>query len=578
MQWQLIESTEALKQHMAKLLETKVIGVDTETTGLNPYLSELRLIQLAFDDGVLIIDCFKVEDDIKDFLNDIFSTDAVKVFQNAKFDIKFLRAYGVEVKGKIFDTMIAGQILRSSGGSPRANLESLVRHYLEEFISKEEQKSDFSGELTESQLNYAAKDALVLLRLREKMIHELKRNKLIEVARLEFQCVYAIADMEYRGINLSLDKWQKLTAEIENEQNDILEQLYPYIGYPTVQMGLFESVERSAINLNSNKQVLELLKKYNLDLENTSKHTLSKYLDHPVVKLLIDYRHTNKALTSFLYGMHHQINPVTKRLHPHYGQIGAYSGRMSCGGPNIQQIPREDRFRACFDAPANRKLIIADYSQIELRVMAQVTGDKRMIEAYKVGEDLHRLTASLVLEKEINEVTKSERQSAKAVNFGLIFGMGSAGLKAYAAENYRSEMTFEEAELFRKRFFKAYSGVSRWQNEIKKTLPEEERTLAGRIFKFRKSSGLSGRYNAPIQGTAADILKNALGELYLSLLGSNTYIVAVVHDEIVLECDECIAAETAVLLTRIMERAGMRYLRDVPVIAEASIANSWAGK
>jgi len=176
MQWQLIESTEVLKQHMAKLLETKVIGVDTETTGLNPYLSELRLIQLAFDDGVLIIDCFKVEDDIKDFLNDIFSTDAVKVFQNAKFDIKFLRAYGVEVKGKIFDTMIAGQILRSSSGAPRANLESLVRHYLEEFISKEEQKSDFSGELTESQLNYAAKDALVLLRLREKMIHELKRN------------------------------------------------------------------------------------------------------------------------------------------------------------------------------------------------------------------------------------------------------------------------------------------------------------------------------------------------------------------------------------------------------------------
>ncbi|MCH4890978.1 bifunctional 3'-5' exonuclease/DNA polymerase [Acidaminobacter sp. JC074] len=577
MDYKVITSMEAFKPYYDKLNKASVIGVDTETTGLNPYMSKLRLIQLAYDDEVLVIDYFGVGSDINSYLSKILSGQAVKVFQNAKFDIKFLKANGIQVKGRLFDTMIAGQILRSSGGTPRVNLEGLVRHYLEEFVSKEEQKSDFSGCLTESQLSYAAKDAEVLLRLREKMVHELKRHKLVEVARLEFQCVYAIAHMEYRGIHLDISMWNKLTKKVEEEQSEILEKLYPYIGYPTVQLGFFESVEKSEINLNSNKQVIDLLKKYGLELENTSKHTLSRHLDHPIVKLLLMYRHTSKALTSFLYGINGQINPVTGRLHPHYGQIGAYSGRMSCGGPNIQQIPREDRFRSCFHAPKGRKLVIADYSQIELRVMAQITGDKRMIEAYRSGEDLHRLTASLVLEKSIDDVTKTERQSAKAVNFGLIFGMGAAGLKAYAAESYQSDMTIEEAELFRKRYFRAYKGVASWQRKIKKSLPDEERTLAGRKFVFRKDSGLSGRYNAPVQGTAADILKNALGSL-VAKLPEDTYIVAVVHDEIVLECDEKKTLETASLLRRVMEEAGERYLKDVPVLAEASIADSWAGK
>lgn len=577
--WQLVTSYEALESVNELFTHAKVIAVDTETTGLNPFTSKLRLIQLAVkNESTIVIDCFKVLPEGRALIQKIMGSDAVKVFQNAKFDIQFLKASGIEVKGKLFDTMLAGQILRSSKGSYKVNLASLVEHYLGEVLSKEEQLSDFSGALSDSQLEYAAKDAEVLLRLREQMIKVIKKNNLVEVARLEFACVYGIADLEYSGIHLSEDKWQLLTLAVEQEKTNTLEKLYPIIGYPTIQYGLFESVENNAINLNSNKQVLTLLKKHGIELENSSKHSLAQYMDHPVVRLLLDYRYATKALSTFLYGLPNQINPVTGRLHPRYGQNGAYSGRMSCGGPNIQQIPREERFRECFTAPKGRKLVIADYSQIELRVMAQYTQDPRMLEAYRTGEDLHKLTASLILEKHINEITKSERQAAKAVNFGLVFGMGAAGLKAYAKETYHSEMTLSEAELFRKRFFQGYKGIEKWHKEIKRTLPSEERTLAGRKFIFKKSAGMSGRYNTPVQGTAADILKNAIGNLHLALKGKDTDIVAVVHDEIVLECPEESSESIAKLLTEIMEEAGERYLHDVPVVAEASITGSWAGK
>lgn len=578
-QYDYIEKVQSLEEHLEKLLASPILGIDTETTGLNPLDSDLRLIQIASEDmPVLVIDCFHILPEGKEVLQKIMSSDAVKVFQNAKFDIKFLKSVGIQVSGKLFDTMLAGQLLRSSGGSSKVGLSHLASHYLNETLSKEEQVSDFSGNLRQEQIAYAAKDAEILLRLRRIMIEALIENQLIEVARLEFSCVYAIADIEYAGIHLDLDKWSELTLEVEKEKKTALEGLYPYIGYPMVQLGLFESVEKNSINLNSNQQVLKLLRDHGLELENSSKHALAQYPDHPIVKLILDYRHATKALSSFLHGFPGQVHPKTGRLHPHYGQNGAYSGRMSCGNPNIQQIPREYRFRRCFIAPLGRKLVIADYSQIELRVLAQFSQDKRMLDAYRTGQDLHKLTASLMLQKPIEAVEKPERQAAKAVNFGLVFGMGAAGLKAYAAETYKSAMSLEEAELFKKRFFQGYRGVDRWQKHIRKTLPDEERTLAGRKFNFRKDAGMSGRYNTPIQGTAADILKNALGLLHVALKDKKTYIVAVVHDEIVLECPEEAAEDIKTLLAEIMSKAGKRYLKDVPVIAEAVIADNWAGK
>lgn len=577
--WLLIKSMDQLRALPALLYSAKVMGVDTETTGLDPHTDRLRLIQIAVEGSpTVIFDCFNLLPDAAEEISLILTTPAVKVMQNAKFDLKFLWSENITVGGWIFDTMLAARLLRTSGGPKSASLASLSQHYLHRHLSKEEQRSDFSSLLTVSQLEYAAKDAEILLELRDKLLPEIKKHHLVEAARLEFSCVYAVASMEFSGIYLDLDKWTILRKKTEEIETEALSELYPYTGYPSVQLGLFEDHQTCGNNVNSNKQILKMLNDNGIAVRNTSRHSLAEYENHPIVASLIKYRHASKALTSFLNSIPKQISKVTGRLHPQYRQMGAWSGRMSCGGPNIQQIPREKSFRQCFAAPSGRKLVIADYSQIELRVIAQVSGDERMIEAYNNGEDLHRLTASLVLRKEVKLVTGSERQAAKAVNFGLVFGMGASGLMTYALETYGVEMSLPEAELFKKRFFEGYKGVDAWHREVKRRMSVCSRTLAGRKHTYGRDSGMSGRYNTPIQGTAADILKNALGMLYQVLWNTTTSIVAVVHDEIVLECDEKAAEETAVLLRGTMEEAGRRYLKDIPVIAEASIAESWAGK
>ncbi|MCK5034535.1 MAG: bifunctional 3'-5' exonuclease/DNA polymerase [Candidatus Sabulitectum sp.] len=577
--WLLIETVDQLDAVSAELLSAEIMAVDTETTGLDPRTSKLRLIQIAVEgNATMIFDCFKLLPEAAEKISAILTSQSIKIFQNAKFDLKFLRTENISVSGWIFDTMLAARLLRTSGGPRSAGLASLAKHYLGQVLSKEEQKSDFSSQLTTNQLNYAAKDAEILLELRHQLLDEIKKHHLIEVARLEFACVYAVASIEYDGIYLDRKKWSALRLETEQAEAEALAELYPFIGYPAVQLDLFGHHKSYGHNANSTKQVLRMLNDNGIDVENTSKHSLAHYSQHPIVVSLLKYRTASKALSSFLHSIPRQINRATGRLHPHYSQIGAWSGRMSCGGPNIQQIPRGEAFRQCFAAPPGRKLIIADYSQIELRVIAQISGDPRMIEAYRNAEDLHRLTAALVLQKQIGMITKTERQAAKAVNFGLVFGMGAAGLKAYALETYGVEMSMDEAELFKRRFFAGYRGLDLWHKELQKNKPGTSRTLAGRKHTYSRESGMSIRYNTPVQGTAADILKNALGMLYVALKDTNTSIIAVIHDEIVLECDESEADETALLLKNTMEEAGSRYMKDVPVVAEASIADSWAGK
>ena len=577
--WIYIDNYEKLETAIDIFLSVKVLAIDTETTGLDPHINRLRLIQIAMEGNpTYILDCYKILPKGSDLLKKIFNTVSIKIFHNAKFDIQFLFSIGILVNGPIFDTFLAAKLLRTSDGPKSASLASVAKHYLDIELSKEEQTSNFDSELSKEQLDYAAYDTLILLELRRTMIEEIKKNGLIEAARLEFKCVYAIADIEYSGIYLDKEKWNVLLRDTEKRKETALSILYPYIGYPVMQLGLLGENRSYGFNVDSNKEILSMLNKNGIDVLNTSRQSLMKYKDDPLVSALLEYRHHAKALSTFLYSVPGQINIKTDKLHPKYSQMGAGSGRMSCGGPNIQQIPRDKEFRCCFTAPKGRKLVIADYSQIELRVVAQMSGDVRMIGAYQKGEDLHRLTASLIIGKEMNEITKYERQSAKAVNFGLVFGMGANGLMKYATNIYGVEMTYTEAEIFRNRFFLAYKGVEGWHTKIKNGMPLVSRTLAGRKHTYSDKSGLSGRYNMPVQGSAADILKNALGMLYDSVKNTNTNIIAVIHDEIILECDVEEAEKTAIILKENMEHAGVRYMKDVPVIADVKITDDWACK
>jgi DNA polymerase-1 len=240
-------------------------------------------------------------------------------------------------------------------------------------------------------------------------------------------------------------------------------------------------------------------------------------------------------------------------------------------------MPRTAAFRRCFIAPPGSRLVIADYSQIELRVMAELSGDPRMLAAYQAGEDLHRLTAALLLDKAMDHVTRAERQAAKAVNFGLIYAMGVEGLRGYAQHSYGVTLTPEEARSFRERFFAAYGGVAEWQQQIREALPlTESRTLSGRRRQWTEPPGIAARYNTPVQGGAADIIKRALGLLPQALQGTGAVIVGTIHDEILVEVSEDRAPEVASILKMTMEQVGQAYLARVPVVADARMASSWA--
>lgn len=549
-----ITNQDELLQYLPRLHASGIIAIRLETTGPDPRIDGIRSVHLATKDcPTLILNGEALENTV---LKKLFSIPAVKVFHDAKTDLQFLSALRILPK-PLFDASLAAQLLHLPGDPEDYGFHALIRQYI--------------GEDTD-EFNVRK-----LLRLREAMVPLLCRNGLVKVAEIEFQCVRAIAHIEYHGIYLDRAKWRKLLEQTETKRDGILRTLYSYTETPTVQKNFWGDETVHGPNFGSNQFVLKLLQRNGVPIEGTSKWDLNPYREHPLVHAITEYRKASKSLSAFLYPFLDLIHPVTGRLHPRYGQLVAHSGRMSCWNPNIQQIPREKSFRECFSVPTHRSLVIADYSQIELRVAAQISRDERMCSAFQKGEDLHLLTASYIAGKPKELISKQERQAYKAVNLGFIYGMGAKGLQTTAEMSYGINMSLEEATLFRKRFFDTYRGIARWHRDIMNAQTDEGRTLTGRRFMFRKEAGLPERSNLPVQGTAADIIKKALG-LLIDRIDLGTKIIAVVHDEILLECPISRSEEAALALKSAMEDAVNDILSDVPTTVEPVISANWAEK
>jgi len=448
----------------------------------------------------------------------------------------FLARAGLPIGGPVFDTMLAAQVL-GAGLVREARLPVIVETHLKRPVSKEQQA-------------YAAQDALVLVELRPVLINRLKAAGLVETAKLEFSCLPAIMQMEAAGILLDLERWETMTARLEEDLKE-------------AEAGARADLPEG-INLNSPAQILEALRGLGLELPDTREETLVGLAEKsPAAAALLRYRKASKLLSSFGRTYPQKVSPLDGRIHASYRQIGAATGRMSCADPNLQQVPHDTAIRSCFIAPPGSRWVIADYSQIELRVMAQLSQDARMLEAYRNGEDLHRLTASLVTGTPLEEVTKEQRQAAKAVNFGLVYGMGPLSLK--------------EAKAFKEAFFQAYPGIAAWHDRMRGE--RETRTQAGRLRKWPEARPkVTEVFNAPVQGTAADILKLALAGLLPRLEPIGGRIVAVVHDEVIVEVPEALAEEAAQAVQEATAEAGARYLPDLPVTVETAIASNWSEK
>ena len=533
--------------------------------GLDPHQARIRLIQLAVKNQPVIVVDLDAFDSVTDLqpLQWVLMNDSVKVFHNANFDIKMLWSSGFNVNGQIFDTMLAARLLSPSG---RVTLAEVARTHLDIPLPKGEQASDWSRDLTDSQLLYAAHDVRILLRLREHLKSRLADEALTEVAKIEFDCVRATAEMEYSGMKLDTDQINRYRRRVEARRIELQSILYGYLG---------------EINLASPTQLKAALANIGVEVESTSRRALHFLVDsHPCISTLLTYKKLSTLITSFFNPVPRATSAHTGRVHANYWQLGAATGRYSCSGPNFQQVPRDMEVRKCFTAESGRKLIIADYSQIELRVAAAISADAKMIEAYRNGEDLHRLTASLVQNISPANVTQEQRNAAKAINFGLIYGMGPKGLMYSAKANYGVEMSLGEAETFKKRYFEAYSGIRDWHRKSSCELryANRQRTLCGRRFVWREPPSFTVYVNRQVQGTAADIAKIALGRLPSALKGTQAKIIAMIHDEIIIEAPEATARDAAAIFQWTMESAGNEVLKTVPVVAEARIADNWSQK
>jgi DNA polymerase I-like protein with 3'-5' exonuclease and polymerase domains len=511
--YRLVTTSDELRSTAEELKQHGAIGFDTETTDLDPYQGRLRLIQLAAPDGVRIIDLNHFADgDLKNGdalapLRELLAAQRpVKIAHNAKFDAKWTKhTLGVELGG-LFDTLLASQIVSAGDMEERHGLEAVAARYLNETIDKGEQLSDWSGELSETQLEYAARDASVLPPLREKQIEKLKADALLRCAQLEFECVLPVAAIELSGIYLDKDRWREQLSVVEKKRAELAEQLQNMLAEESMQGSLFGGPTRVDINIDSHVQLTRALKRLGIEVPDSTRNWKLQPLaeKHEEIKTLLEYRTVQKALTSYGENILNEISPVTGRIHADFRQIGAPTGRFSCNNPNIQQVPHSYEYRRCFRAPEGRKLIISDYSQIELRILADFTGDQGFVDAFNSGADLHKVTAAQVFGVPLENVTREQRDFAKRLNFGVVYGIGAQRFSTMTG------LSLNQAEDILRRYFATYRQLDAWLRDAAQRAVRERtaRTASGRLARFRFDSedrqamSLAQRNgkNTPIQG------------------------------------------------------------------------------
>ncbi len=550
--------------------------------GLDPHRGELRLLQFAkTPDVAYIVDTRTLDRPSMAHITTLLEDPSVeKIIHNGKFDCKWaMKHLGADVRN-VFDTFIVSRLLSRGDKTDRHGLGYVVERYLGRQVDKSEQRSDWgASELTEKQLEYAARDVCVLPDLKEEMVTQLEHHKLMGVAKLENDIVPAMAALELNGFYLNPSRWRQQTTAAAKKHAKLTNELQDMFYAGSRQTGLFGRVE---IDLGSWQQVSVALKSLGVPMDgnSTNAEALEEFTGKfPVVDKLFEWREYNTQITRYGNNVLDLINPVTGRIHADFMQIEAPSGRMGCGKPNLQNIPSSDEYRTCFTAPRGKRLVVADYSQIELRVLAEYSRDKAMVKSFCSGADYHAATAAQVFGVEMDEVTPDQRSFAKRVNFGISYGAGPGRVAKLTGK------TIEETEELLAMFFAALPDMDKYLRKAAWTTlrSRQSRTMSGRIGRWahldpeeHKHSLKNLGKNFPIQGTAADIFKRGLFLIHEALRGTSAKMVNLVHDEYVLECDTKDADRVAETVTKLAVQAGEEYIKLVPVVVDTKIVKEWS--
>ncbi|MGX9461781.1 DNA polymerase I [Shewanella sp. A14] len=597
-EYETILTIEVLDKWIAQLNNAELIAIDTETTSLNYMEAELvglsfateagkaAYLPLAHDylDAPQQIDKASALEKLRPILE---SSTPQKVGQNLKYDMSILANAGITLKGVRFDTMLESYVFNSVAS--RHDMDGLALKYLgHKNISFEDVAGKGAKQLTFNQVNldiagpYAAEDADITLRLHQHLWPRLEKEpELANVFNeLELPLIQVLSDVERQGVLIDSMLLSQQSAELAKKLDDLENKAY--------------DIAEEKFNLASPKQLQTLFfeklgypikKKTPKGAPSTSEEVLVELaLDYPLPKVILEHRSLAKLKSTYTDKLPLMVNATTGRVHTSYHQANAATGRLSSSEPNLQNIPIRTeegrRIRQAFIAPAGRKILAADYSQIELRIMAHLSQDKGLLTAFAEGKDIHKATAAEVFGVHFEEVTTEQRRRAKAVNFGLIYGMSAFGLAK------QLDIPRNEAQTYIDTYFARYPGVLKYMEETRAVAAElgYVSTLFGRRLylpeikdrnAMRRQAAERAAINAPMQGTAADIIKKAMIAIHEWInqhtKGEITLIMQV-HDELVFEVDETKAEELKIKVCDLMAQAASL---DVTLLAEAGIGDNW---
>ena len=561
----------------------------------------------------VVIDCWDLDEKGWTELRKFFEQSRQWLAHNAVFDLGWLQTHNIYPGGITLCTLLASRVLTNGKILPKNphTLQSLVKRYLGKDLSKEQQRSDWSGDLSTEQLVYGANDVVVLLELYKPIAERMARGALHGAWLLECKALPAMASLWINGLPFDKNLLLQLQQDLADEQVELGERFIVELDaalpdkhkLPRDPDGSFNlrikdeghvrlgTKKLAGFNINSPAQ---LRQKFTVILgkeptsEKTGKAsvdrvTMQQYApDHEVIRTYLKWKKVEKRRQMVQTLLDH-LDP-DGFIRASYMQAGADTFRMSCRNPNLQQVPRDPRFRICVQAPAGWKMVVADFAQMELRLAAAEAQDDLMIRAFQDGLDLHTLTAMEIYDVPEEAVTKEQRQIAKSANFGLLYGSGAKGLRQYAA-GMGIEMDLDEAFEVREKFHAAYKGICAWQRRAAAAADStkgigEVRVRVSNLRRFLpgEHNKLTTRCNTPIQAAGAAVLKRTLGKLWPLLHQAGEEQVrlsGVVHDEIILMTKEEVAEEWAEILQQQMEAADAGWLGEVPALAEAHVGNSW---
>jgi DNA polymerase-1 len=582
----------ALKLFVSNLLKQKSVCFDTETTGINPITAELVGIAFSWEVGKGFYVPFPENRDeaqelieqLRPFFED---EDIEKIGQNLKYDIKVLKKYNLDVKGKMFDTMLAHYLINPD---MRHNMDVLAETYLNytpvsitELIGKKGKNQLSMRQVPiEQQTEYAVEDADITLQLKEhfeKELGEANTQKLFD--EIEIPLVRVLADMELEGINLDVEFLNSLSSDLNRDIAILETKIYEQAG---VEFNIASPKQLGEILFDKMKLV-DKPKKTKTGQYSTAEDVLS-YLakDHAIIQNILDYRGLAKLKSTYVDALPTQVEPTTGRVHTDYMQTVAATGRLASNNPNLQNIPiRTERGRQVRKAfiPRNKDytLLAADYSQIELRIIAALSKEETMITAFKNGEDIHASTASKVFNVPLNEVTREQRSNAKTVNFGIIYGVSAFGL------SNQTDLSRTEAKELIDTYYTTYPKLREYMSAQVDFARDHEyvQTVLGRRRYLKNINsqnavvrGASERnaVNAPIQGSAADIIKIAMINVHKKLEEGQykTKMLLQVHDELVFDVYKPELETMKSLIKTEMETA---YKLDVPLVVDLDIGDNW---